>query len=123
MNAVLWILQILLAALFAVAGAFKLLNSKSDLAGRMTWVEEFPEQGVLLIGWAELTGAIGLLIPALTGVAPLLVPVAASGLALMQLGALAVHSARGENQMILNNAAILVVCLFVSWGRFAPSPL
>lgn len=123
MNAVLWILQILLALLFGAAGGLKLVRSKSELAGRMTWVEEFPEQVVLLIGWAELAGAIGLVIPAATGFAPLLVPIAASCLALMQLGAFAVHASRVEHQMMLNNAAIVVVCLFVSWGRLGPSPL
>jgi hypothetical protein len=61
---------------------------------------------------------IGLVAPMLTGILPWLTPIAAGGLVLTMLGAMATHLRRGENQMIVVNLALLLLAAFVAYGRF-----
>ena len=58
--------------------------------------------------------------PAVTGVAPILVPLAASGLALLMVGVIITHLRRKEAPMALANVVLLLLALFVAWGRFGP---
>ncbi|HET7901849.1 MAG TPA: DoxX family protein, partial [Candidatus Nanopelagicales bacterium] len=71
-----------------------------------------------LIGVLEVLGAIGLILPGITGIAPFLVPLAATGLALLMIGAIVVHARRGERQPIGANIVLLLLAVFVAWGRF-----
>ena len=75
------------------------------------------------IGALEVLGALGLLVPALTGVATVLVPLAALGLALLMIGAALTHRRRGELPMIGINAVLLALALVVAWARFGPYSL
>jgi hypothetical protein len=118
MNLLLWILAGVLAALFLAAGAMKLSRPKEALASSMGWVESFSAGTVKLIGALEVLAALGLVLPAVTGIAPVLVPLAATGLALVMVGAIVVHLRRGENQMIGLNVVLLVLAAVVAWGRF-----
>ena len=94
----LWILNALLALAFIAAGAMKLARPKSALvASGMAWVDDFADPTVKLIGAAELIGGIGLILPLLTGIAPILTPIAATALALVMLGAVVVHIRRKES--------------------------
>jgi hypothetical protein len=123
MNVFLWIVQGALAALFLFAGAMKLLQSKKRLAdsGRgMAWVEDFSEGTVKLIGGLEVLAAIGLILPAVTGIAPILVPVTAVGLVLMQASAAYTHLRRKERQVVPINVLLIVLAVVVAWGRFGP---
>lgn len=121
MNVVLWIIAGLLAAAFAVAGAMKLTQPKEKLAASgLAWVEDFSPGAVNAIGALELLAAVGLVVPALVGVAPVLVPLAATGLAAMMLGAAITHARRREIQMIGINVALLVLALVVAVARFGP---
>ena len=70
----------------------------------MAWVNDFPDAGVKAIGALEVLAAIGLILPALLNIAPVLVPLAALGLVLLMAGAAITHFRRKENQMILVNA-------------------
>ncbi len=97
MIVVAWILQIVLALAFLGAGGMKLARPKPALAGAgMTWVDDFSGNAVKGIGALEVLGAIGLILPAVTGIAPVLVPLAALGLALTMAGAVVVHVRRRE---------------------------
>lgn len=121
MSIALWIIQGLLAAFFASGGVVKMLRSREQLsASGLTWVDDFSSGSVKAIGALELLAAIGLLLPAATGIAPVLVPLAAVGLVLMMVGAAAVHVRRDEIPFISVNAALLAVAAFVAWGRFGP---
>ena len=123
MNVAIWVLQILLALTFLAAGLTKLSQPRQKLATSMGWVEDFSDPGVRAIGALEVLGALGLLVPALTGVATVLVPVAAVGLALLMIGAAATHRRRGELPMIGINAVLLVLAVAVAWARFGPYSL
>ena len=73
-----------------------------------------------MLGGAEFLGAIGLLAPALTGIAPILTPLAASGLAVITMGAMVVHLRRREYPMALMGMMLAAMSVFVAWGRFGP---
>jgi hypothetical protein len=65
-------------------------------------------------------GAIGLVLPALTGIAPILTPLAASGLAVVNVGAMVVHLRRREYPLALMTMMLAAMSVFVAWGRFGP---
>jgi uncharacterized membrane protein YphA (DoxX/SURF4 family) len=123
MNVLIWVLQILLALAFLAAGLTKLTQPRQRLATTMGWVEDFSDPGVRAIGALEILGALGLLLPAVTGLAPVLVPIAAVGLALLMVGAAVTHRRRGELPMIGINTVLLVLALVVAWARFGPYSL
>lgn len=122
MNVVLWVLQILLALVFLGAGVMKLMRTRDQLrSSGMAYVEDFSDTTMKLIGAAEVLGALGLVLPAATGVAPILTPVAAAALAVVMVGAVVTHVRRKEypKDLVLP-AALLVMSVIVAWGRFGP---
>jgi uncharacterized membrane protein YphA (DoxX/SURF4 family) len=123
MNIALWIVQILLALAFALAGIMKVTQPIDRLETRMGWVKDVGPRGVRLIGSLEILGAIGLILPAVTGILPWLTPVAATGLALTMVGAMITHGRRGEYSGIAANLVLLVLALFVLYGRFVIVPI
>ncbi len=123
MNIVLWILQVVLALAFAMTGISKLTQPKEKLAAQMGWVEEFSQGTVRLIGLVELLAAIGLLLPALTGILPILTPLAALGLVLVMVGAMLTHQRRIETPLVGVYLVLLLLAAFVAYGRFVAIPL
>lgn len=100
MLTTLWILNVLLAGVFALAGAVKLLRSRDALLRSgpgMAWTKDFSDGAVKTIGSLEIFGAVGLILPLATGVAPFFTPLAAFGLMIVMVGAMTVHARRGEN--------------------------
>lgn len=116
MNVFLWILQALLAAFFLAAGGTKLSQPKDKLRPRMGWVDQFSAGTVKLIGGAEVLGALGLVLPWALGIAKVLTPLAAVGLAIVMVGAVAVHTRRKEPAYMQMVFGILAIVIAV--GRF-----
>ena len=115
MSRALWIVQGLLALFFALAsGAPKLLLPLETLP--------LPGPALRLIGVAEVLGALGLILPAVTGVRPGLVPLAASGLVLVTIGATVYQLAAGEPGNALFAVAVGLLCAFVAYGRWRLVP-
>jgi uncharacterized membrane protein YphA (DoxX/SURF4 family) len=123
MNIALWIVQILLALAFAMAGIMKVTQPFDRLETRMGWVKDVGPRGVRLIGSLEILGAIGLILPAVTGILPWLTPVAAVGFVLTMVGAMITHGRRGEYSGIGVNVVLLLLALFVVYGRFVIVPI
>lgn len=124
MNIVLWIVQILLALAFLLAGTLKVTQPIDRLATRMNWVNAIkPPRLVRLIGTLEILGAIGLILPAVTGILPWLTPVAATGLVLTMIGAITLHTRIGEASRIAPNVVLLLLAAFIVIGRFVVMPL
>ncbi|MEZ4733288.1 MAG: DoxX family protein [Caldilineaceae bacterium] len=119
MNLVLWIVQILLAAAFGMAGFTKLTQPLDAMAAMMPWVTATPELLVRFIGLAEVAGALGLILPGLTKIQPRLTAYAALGLVLVMLLAGAFHASRGEFGNIPVNLVLLVLSAFVAYGRWS----
>jgi hypothetical protein len=84
------------------------------------WVQDFSQGALRVIGALELLGVGGLILPAALGIAPVLVPLAATGAALLFVGAVIMRLCRGERATILIDLANLVMAAFVAWGRFGP---
>jgi len=78
---------------------------------------------VRLIGVAELAAAPGLILPAATGIAPMLTPLAETGLGVVMVLAAITHARRKEPGAIAFNAVLLVIASVVAWGRFGPYAL
>lgn len=120
MNVTLWIIQGVLAAMFAFAGFLKATRPKDSLVDQQPWVEDFSPGTVRFIGVMELSAALGLVLPAVTGIATVLTPLAAAGLVVLMVLAAATHVRRKEPTNIAVNAVLLVLAAFVAWGRFGP---
>ncbi|WP_194829814.1 DoxX family protein [Nocardia sp. XZ_19_231] len=120
MNVFLWILQGLVAVVVVAAGAGKLAQPRAKLTETMGWAESFSDAQVKAIGAVEIMGGLGLVLPALTGVAPVLTPLAAAGIALVMLGAVITHVLRGEKTEIIPGAVLFVLVAVIAWGRFGP---
>lgn len=117
MNIVLWIIQVLLALAFLMAGTLKATQPLDKLAGRMGWIRTMPPSAVRAIGAVEILGAIGLIVPALLGILPWLTPLAGVGLALTMVGALALHLSRREYHQLAPSGVLLILAAIVAVGR------
>lgn len=123
MEIVMWVATGFLAAAFLGAGLLKLTQPKQRLAASgMAWVEDFSPAVVKLIAAAELAGAIGLVLPPLVGIAPVLSPIAAACLAVTMLGAVLVHLRRREFRGLIPALVLMFLATFVAVGRFAVVP-
>src|SRR5688500_9346722 len=118
MNMFLWIVAGQLALVFLATGAMKLLRTKENLAeSGMGWTVDFSGPGVKAIGALEILAAFGLILPALSGIVPVLVPLAALGLVLLMLGAAVTHARRREVRMIVINSVLACLAAVVVGGR------
>ena len=122
MNLALWIIAGVLAAVFLLAGGNKLFIPRDKLAKAPGggWVNHFSPGFIKVLGAVEIVGAIGLIVPAAVGIAPILVPLAAIGLATIMTGAAIVTSRRHEPAHALLNLTYLALIAFVAIGRFGP---
>ncbi len=111
-----------MAALFLFNGG-QLIWQRERMKAQMKWVGDVPESLAIFIGIAEILGAIGLILPALTGILPWLTPLAAVGLALVMLLALGFHRSRREYRAMVFNLIILILALNIAFGRLALVPL
>jgi uncharacterized membrane protein len=123
MNGTLWTLQGLLALIFLVTGAVKIVLPKERLVTYMGWVENVSQSAVRLVGVVEILGAMGLILPSLTGIMPWLTPLAAAGLTLTMVGASLTHYRRSEFSRIGMTTVLLLMALFVAIGRAWIMPL
>lgn len=118
MNIALWVVAGLLALVFLASGVSKVVGRREQMIEKTPYVADVPQGAVKLIGIVEVLGALGLVLPALFDIAPVLVPVAAIGLAAVMLGAVVVHLRRGEGIGAAAPALVLALLAgFVAWGR------
>jgi len=108
MNTILWIVQAILAVMFLFAGVMKVFQYERAKAS-WPWVKEASRGFVSFVGIVDLFGAIGIVLPKLTGILPWLTPLAAVGLAVLMLLATIFHVRRGENSVIGFNLFLLVL--------------
>jgi len=123
MNTAIWIAQALLALVFLGAGVSKLTMPYEKQAERMGYVKDFSPGAIRTIGVLEVLGALGVVLPALTGIMPWLTPTAGIGLGLVMVGAIATHLRRKEYPLILVNLVLLALAALVAYGRFVAVPL
>ncbi|MFG2968701.1 MULTISPECIES: DoxX family protein [unclassified Streptomyces] len=122
MNLALWIAAGLLAAVALTGGVSKTFVPREKLAAAHGggWTGAVGDGFVKTLGVLELLAAAGLVLPAATGIAPVLVPVTATAWTLLMIGAMITHGRRGERAFVALNLVYLVIALAVAVGRFGP---
>jgi uncharacterized membrane protein YphA (DoxX/SURF4 family) len=120
-NTWLWILAGFLAALFLGTGVLKLTRSRDEIVAEgLTWAEDYSEAQLRALGWAEVLGAVGLVVPPLVGFG-IVTPVAATCLTLLTVGALVVHVRRREFLPdAVRTIALIIMCVVLAYWRFGP---
>jgi hypothetical protein len=118
----LWIAQILLAVLF-LTGAVLKFQPIEKIAAMMPWAGQVPVTVVRLLGIIDLLGAMGLLLPALLHIKPILTPWTAVCALVLMLCAIVFHVSRGEAAVIPTNIIGALIAIFIAWGRFQKAPV
>jgi uncharacterized membrane protein YphA (DoxX/SURF4 family) len=118
MNITVWIIQGVLAIMFLMAGIMKSTQPKEKLVKSLPWVNDFSLETVRLIGVSELLGAIGIIVPQLTGILPILTPIAAVGIAVIMVLASFYHIPKKEHKEVAFNSVLFAFALFVAYFRF-----
>ena len=122
MSLLVWILQILVALFFFAAGVLKITQPIDRLAKKFEWVKEVPGWLVRFIGVAETAGALGLVLPVLSGIALWLTPLAGLGLALIMFLAAGFNSKKTQFQHMVVNLVLLGLTAGVALARFTVVP-
>ncbi|MBM0276210.1 DoxX family protein [Micromonospora tarensis] len=122
MNLALWIAAGLLAAVALLAGVTKTVVPKEKLASAHGggWTGDASVGFVKALGVLELLAAVGLILPAVLDIAPVLVPVTAICWVLLMVGATITHLRHDEAKFIVLNLTYLALAAFVAWGRLGP---
>lgn len=124
MNIALWVVQIILALIFFMAGTMKLIKSKNELRENLgDWLDQYSGSTIKLIGLLEVLGAIGMILPITINFFPILTPIASIGLALTMIGAMKIHIDRKESDKVKMNVLLLLLAVFVAIGRFYIVPV
>jgi len=123
LHIALWVVQVVLAVMFGMAGFMKATQPLAALAQQIPWVPDVPAALVRFIGVAEFAAALGLVLPAATRIRPRLTPLAAVGLVLVMTLAAIFHLTRGELAGIVANAVLGAAAAFVAWGRTRKAPI
>jgi len=123
MKIVLWIFQALLAVMFLAAGVMKLATPYEQLLEMQPWAEDFSAGMIKFIGFSELLGGLGMILPSLLKIKPILAPVAAIALVVVMVLAAITHVGRGENTEVVVNVVYILILLFVAWGRLKKYPI
>ncbi|MET8264497.1 DoxX family protein [Micromonospora arida] len=124
MNLALWIAAGLLATIALAGGITKTFVPKQKLAAANGggWTGDASVGFVKTLGVLELLAAVGLILPAVLDIAPVLVPVTAICWILLMIGAMITHLRYGEARFIVLNLIYLTLAAFVAWGRLGPEP-
>jgi hypothetical protein len=120
MNTALWIVQALLAALFLFAGGMKLVTPVEEMLKQMPLA--LPGWFLRFTGVVEVLGALGLILPWLLGIWPVLTPLAALGLVVVMIGAVVFTLLTGDGLMSLIPLIVGLLCAFVAYGRWRLTP-
>lgn len=124
MNLALWIAAGLLSAVLLLAGVGKLVVPKQKMSKvrGAAWTKSVSTGFLKFLGAVEVLGAVGLILPAITSIATILVPVTAVCVVALMIGAAITHGRLGEVAGVAVNLTYLAVAVFVAWGRFWIEP-
>jgi hypothetical protein len=118
MNIALWITQILLVVVFGYSALIKSTQSTEGAVELgMTGVVNVPLPVMRFTASCEVLGVVGLIVPYVTRVLPI-TPLAAIGLGMIMVLAARIHLGLGEPATAAGNLVLLMMCLFVAWGRW-----
>ena len=113
-NAILWTVQVLLALLFLFAGGMKLVAPPEMLKGPGI---QFPLLFLRFIGLCEFAGGLGLILPGLLRIRTGLTPLAAAGLVIIMIGAVATTLLGGLGAAAVMPFVVGLLAAAVAYGR------
>jgi hypothetical protein len=116
-NTRLWIVQGLLAAMFLLAGGSKVVMSAEQLTA--PGPVQLPVLFIRFIGVCEVLGAIGMILPGLTGIRPGLTPLGAAGLVIIMIGATVINIINGMAAFAILTIVLGLMAAYVAYGRSA----
>lgn len=122
MNITLWILQVLIGVFFVFSGYGKAFFTWEELQ-RIPWIDGVTHGLIIFIGWSEILGGIGVILPAAVKVKPILTPLAAAGLALIMILATGFHIMRGEYDLMVVTIVLGAMAVLAAYGRFVLKPI
>ncbi len=96
----------------------KVLQPVSKLAEKMDWVSTVTPATVKFVGIVEILGGVGLVVPMLTGIAPILTPIAAVALAVVMLLAVIKHFQMNDAKGSVSSIVLMVLSIVVAVARF-----
>jgi uncharacterized membrane protein YphA (DoxX/SURF4 family) len=120
MRILLWVLQALLALAFLAHGLM-FLSPPASVAAQMN--ATLPRWFQIFLGVAEVLAGIGLTLPGLTRIKPVLVPAAAIGVMIVTASATVFHFIRGEIKSAVTTLVLLAMAAFVAWMRLRVAPI
>ncbi|RII13456.1 hypothetical protein DSC45_24190 [Streptomyces sp. YIM 130001] len=122
MNLTLWIGTGVLAFIALAGGVSKAFLPKEKLSAHEggRWTRETSPLFIRVLGVLEILAAVGLVLPAVLDVAPVMVPVTAVCWVLLMLGAIVTHGKLGQSKLVALTSVYLLIAVFVAWGRFGP---
>ncbi len=124
MSTTIWVFQGILSMIFLLAGIMKISNPKDKLKEKVgDWVDGFSISKIKLIGIIEIFAAIGLILPMALNILPVLTPLAAIGIILDMSVAAMTHLKRKENRSVLVNLVLLLLAVFIIYGRLVLVPV
>ncbi len=119
MNTLLWIVQTILGAMMILLGIVKTFQPIEKLS-KFNWTTHSSEGFVRFVGVSELLIGIGLILPQMTDILPMLTSLAAVCLSIIMVLAIAEHVKHKETNEIGKNVIIMLLAIFVAAGRFVP---
>jgi hypothetical protein len=122
-NVALWIVTGLLATVLLISTSKMFVPREKIVAvggAAAEWVMDFSPAALRAIATLEILAVVGLILPAVLDLAPVLVPVTATCVALLFTGAAIMRFRRGERATIVPDLVYLAMAVFVAWGRFGP---
>ena len=122
MDTTLWIAAGLLALVALTGGVTKTFIPKEKLEVHKgaAWTRSFSPAFVRTLGVLELLAAVGLILPAVLDVVPVMVPVTAVCWVGLMIGAMITHGRLGQFKLVLVNIVYVVLAVFIAVGRFGP---
>ncbi len=119
----LWVVQGLLSVTFVGTALWKALTPIADLAAKIPWAGEVSPSFLYMTAAFDFLGGVGIVLPSLTRILPRVTVLAALGCAALQACAIVFHVSRGEGSHTPFNALLVLLSLFVAWGRQTKAPI
>ena len=113
-----WILQAILAAFFVMPGVGKISGSREKHIADKHIKPDGNLLPIRILGVLELLGCLGIILPWLTGIAPILTPITAIGYCLIMIAGIINHTIKKEYKMLPMLLAVGIIALIVAYCRF-----
>lgn len=123
LNILVWLVQIIVAGLFIMIGAMKLIRPLLEVLTSIPWVADVHSILVRLFGLVDLVGGVGLVLPSVLRIKPHYAYCAAWSLCLVMVLAAVFHLFRGEFAAIPVNIFLFALLYFIGWARYKKVPI